>query len=454
MDVRTATMTPNQVIRRGDPTYERARRDAVWRANTPARFPEIIVLADCVADVVAAVRLARAEGLRIGVRSGGHSWTSPHLRDRSLLIDLSRLQAATLDPETMTVWAEPGAKGRQINRMLEGHGLIGAFGHHDTVGVGGFTMCGGFGWNAREWGNGCTNVTAIDVVTAEGDLIRADEAQNAEYFWAARGAGAGFFGVVTGFRIKVHDRPPLVHSAYSFHLDVLEELLTWTHEILPRVPPALEVIASSGAYDANGGLAPVRVTLSTLAFGATEAASRDAMATLFAGFALRKRAIFAKEPAPSTLEERYDSATKADPPGFRYACDNLYSDAPTVQVIPLMRGLFSDPPSPRTHIFWQNWGPVQALPDMAFSVQGNLYLGAYTIWEDPAQDVAMTRWPAEQMRRLAAISTGEGQMNDENMVGRTQRYLSAEAARRLEEYRARHDPDGLFLSYLTETSTD
>jgi FAD/FMN-containing dehydrogenase len=443
-----------RILRRTDDAYEAARRDAVWRANTPARFPRIIVQAHSSADVAAAVRLARAEGLRIGVRSGGHSWTSPHLRDGSLLIDVSRMNAAALEPGGRTVWCGPGAKGRQVNKMLEPHGLIGAFGHHDTVGVGGFTMCGGFGWNAREWGNGCTNVEAVEVVTAEGDIILADATQNTDYLWAARGAGAGFFGVVTGFRIRVHQRPPLIHCAYSFYLDALEDTLGWAHDVLPQVPRFVELIASSSAYDAEGGPAPVRVTVSALAFGKTEAESRDALADVFKDFSVRDRAFFAKDPTPSTLDERYDSGTRADPPGFRYACDNIYSDAPRAQVIPLMRGLFSDPPTPRTHIFWQDWGPVQTLPDMAFSVQGNLYLGAYTVWTDPAQDIEMMRWPVEQMRRLEAISTGEGQMNDENMAGRTQRYLSVAAAARLETYRARHDPDGLFLSYLTETSID
>jgi len=85
---------------------------------------------------------------------------------------------------------------------------------------------------------------------------------------------------------------------------------------------------------------------------------------------------------------------------------------------------------------------------MAMSVQGEIYLAAYSIWDDPAEDERMTRWPVEQMRRLESLSVG-GQMNDENMLARPQqRYLSEAASARLEQIRAKHDPGGVFLSYL------
>jgi len=439
-----------RVTRRGDAGYEQLRRAAVFRKNIPDRFPDLIVSAEAVEDVVAAVRLARAENLPIGVRSGGHSWTSPHLRDHSLLLDLSRLDRFEVDADSKTAWAQPGTRGRILNQALEKSGLIFPGGHHNTVGLGGFLMCGGFGWNSRQWGNGCANVLAVEVVTADGEVILADDRQNQDYYWAARGSGSGFFGVVTNFKLRCYDRPPLVHSAYSFHVDVLEPLLTWAHEILPRVPRFVEMIASTSAYDANGDWAPQKITVSALSFAPTEEESRVALKELFAGCPVLDRAVWSRDCLVTTLDERYQGGTAADPEGFRFSCDNMYSNATAEQIVPLMRDFFTSLPTPRSHIFWQNWGPMQPRPDMALSVDADLYLGAYAIWSDPAQDEAMLAWPVEQMHKLKAIATGEAQMNDENMLGHKQRYMSEAASARLEAMRAKYDPEGRFLSFLSQ----
>ena len=442
-----------RVVRRGEPRYEELRRDAVFRKNIPDRFPEIIVLAQTTGHVAEAVRLAARENLPIGVRSGGHSWTSPHLRDHSLLLDLSRMRDYTIDAATKTAWIEPGTKGRVLNQALEPLGLMFPGGHHNTVGLGGFLMCGGFGWNSRQWGNGCANVLAVEVVTAGGEFILADETRNQDYYWAARGSGSGFFGVVTKFKLRCYDRPPLVHSAYSFTFEVLEPLLTWCREILPHVPKSIEMIASTAAYDPTTTIteqrwAPQKITVSALSFHPNEATSRAALKTLFADCPVLDHAVWFRDAVTTTLDERYAGGTAADPEGYRFSCDNIYTNAPAEQIVPLMRDFMTSLPTPRSHIFWQNWGPIQPLPDMALSVQADLYLAAYAIWSDPAEDEAMLAWPVEQMQKLAALSTGEGQMNDENMFGRRQRYMSDEASRRLEQMRAKYDPQGRFLSFL------
>ena len=116
--------------------------------------------------------------------------------------------------------------------------------------------------------------------------------------------------------------------------------------------------------------------------------------------------------------------------------------------MPRLRDLFTTLPSPRSHVFWFNWAPGRPWSDMALSVQGDIYIGAYSVWDDPADDERMERWPVEQIRKLDALSVG-GQMNDENMQAHPQPYLSAEATRRLEQLRARHDPQQRFVSFLT-----
>lgn len=437
-----------QVFWQGEPGYEEARGAAVWRANKPNRYPRVIVVASSAADVCAAVRHASENGLRVGVRSGGHSWTSPHLRDGAMLIDVSQLNSIDIETATQHVWVGPGAKGEKLNEALKPHGLIVPTGHHSTVAVGGFLMCGGFGWNSRLWGNGCAQICAIEVVTAAGELIYADEHQNRDFLWAVRGSGAGFFGVVTRFKLTAHKLPEVMKSSvYVYPDDVLEELLTWAREIVDQVPPYVELVITSTAHDADGNWAPVRLTLAALAITDTDEQADEALA-LFERFPLVHRATKRRILQPTNLTERYVSGTAADPVGYRYSCDNLYTNAPASELIPKMRELFTSLPTPRSHVFWFNWGPVKPLGDLVLSVQGDIYLGAYSIWSDPAQDAEMDAWPVEQMRKLESLSVG-GQMNDENMLARPDKYLSDEVNEKLEKLRAIHDPKNVFLSFLT-----
>jgi hypothetical protein len=111
-----------------------------------------------------------------------------------------------------------------------------------------------------------------------------------------------------------------------------------------------------------------------------------------------------------------------------------------------MRELFSSLPSPHSHIFWWNWGPLRPLPDMALSIQGNIYLACYSVWDNAADDEPMERWVVDQMKRIEHLAVGS-KLNDENMARRPARYFSNAAAARLEQLRSRYDPQRLFASF-------
>ena len=437
------------VLWKGEAAYEGARGGAVYRANKPNRFPAVIVVADSDKDVVTAVRFARDHGLKVGRRSGGHAWSAAHIRTGSMLIDLSRMQNLEVDAKARTIWVNPGVLGSRINVELTPLGLIIPTAHHPTAGIGGFAMCGGFGWNSRLWGNGSAHILAVDLVNAEGELIRADETQNTDYLWAARGAGSGYFGVVTRMKMRVNVLPPVMKlSAYGYTADVLEELFTWAREIVPKIPPYLELVIISTAHDAKTGLpSPVRFTVAALAICETHAMADEALAILETCPVVSK-ATFKRVGVDTDLEQRYASGYAADPKGYRFAVDNMYTNAPAAELVLKLRKLFTELPSPRSHVFWLNWGPTKPYPDdMALSVQGEVFLAAYSLWEDPAQDEAMEMWPVNQFKELRHLSVG-GQMNDENIARSPQRYLSDFANNKLEALREKHDPHGVFLSFL------
>lgn len=229
-------------LRRDAPDYEAARQATMWNARHPDRFPDVIVQAKDVYDVVAAVKRARRDGLRIGVRSGGHSWSGNHVRDGGMLLDVSALRDVTIDKAAMRATTGPGRAGHELCLLLARQGLFFPSGHCKGVGVGGFLLQGGFGWHGRALGLACMSVVAIDLVTADGDLVHASPDENADYYWAARGAGPGFFGVVTRFHLRVYPKPRIIGFALqTYPASMLEEVFRWAHAIGPEVPSEIEL---------------------------------------------------------------------------------------------------------------------------------------------------------------------------------------------------------------------
>lgn len=443
------TSTGLRIFRQGDAGYEAARRQTVWRENIPDRYPAVIAQASNAAEVSEAVLFGRGEGLQIHVCSSGHGWMSAHLRDGAMLIDVSAIRDCEIDPGSRTAWVGPGLKGRKLNDELARYGLMAPTGHHDTVACGGFLTCGGFGWNFRQWGNGCANVVEIEAVTATGEIIRADADRNSDWFYAARGGGAGFFGIVTGFRVRAYPRPACLRgNTYIFSLDETEQVLEWLFAIAPELPVYAEVLATASSYAPDGGWATPRLVVSALTFANSEAEAA-VVSDIFERCPFADRAIVKRLNVPTTLEERYESSTAADPEGHRFAADNLYlTQAGTREAMPQIGELFRTMPTPRTHVFWLYQGPSPLNGDMALSTWGEWYIAAYPIWDDPEQDREMEAWVTEKIGALEPWSQG-AQMNDEAMLLRADRYLSDEASARLEALARKYDPDGAFLGYLT-----
>jgi FAD/FMN-containing dehydrogenase len=182
----------------GDGGYDEAR--AAWNLNAH-QSPAVVVAAEGAADVLAAVRLARDEGLGVGVMATGHGVAAPC--DGGVLINTSRMRGVHVNPETRTARVEAGAKWADLVPEATAHGLAGLQGSTSHVGVVGYTMGGGFGWLGRKYGFAADSVKEADVVTAEGELVKANAHENADLFWALKGGG-GNFGIVTSLEFALY----------------------------------------------------------------------------------------------------------------------------------------------------------------------------------------------------------------------------------------------------------
>jgi FAD/FMN-containing dehydrogenase len=145
----------------------------VWNQLAPERRPDVIVRVASVPDVVAAVDFARGHGLRLAVRSGGHAWCGAALRDGGMLVDVANLDAIQIDGPRATAAIGPGAVSLDLAQRLARDRFAFPLGHCGSVRVGGYLLGGGVGWNAGAWGPACAGIEAVDVVTAEGRLLRA-----------------------------------------------------------------------------------------------------------------------------------------------------------------------------------------------------------------------------------------------------------------------------------------
>lgn len=432
---------------RGDEGYEQARRATVWNARLPERFPDVIVQADDADDVVDAIRYAAAHDYPVGVRSGGHSWAANHVRDGGMLLDVSRLKDCHVDADAMTAVVGPGLGGSELVAALESQHLFFPAGHCKGVALGGYLLQGGYGWNSRVLGPACESVLGLDVVTAAGHLVHCSAEQNSDLYWAARGSGPGFFGVVTAFHLRMYPRPVVCGSSlYVYPVELADEIFTWARAISAEVDRRVELQMVTSRSIPGAGLDTPGIVMASPVFADTEAEAQQALA-LLETCPVRDQAVVAVPFAPITMPTWYDAVMTNYPSGHRYATDNMWTSAAAADLLPGLRRIIDTMPPHPSHFLWLNWGPSPAREAMAYSLEDEIYLAVYTAWSDPADDDRYGDWARSNMAGMAHLATGV-QLADENLGARPARFASDDSMARLDEIRATHDPDGRFHSWM------
>ena len=189
-----------ELVRPGDVTYNEHRK--VWNGSID-RHPALIARCTGVADIRAALRLARSQDLRVAVRGGGHSFPGLSVCDGGMVIDLGPMKRIQVNPEARTARVQAGVLLGELDRETQEFGLAVPSGIVTHTGVAGLTLGGGIGWVMRKYGLTIDQLLSVDLVTADGETVRASEDQNPDLFWGVRGGG-GNFGIVTSFEFKVH----------------------------------------------------------------------------------------------------------------------------------------------------------------------------------------------------------------------------------------------------------
>jgi FAD binding domain len=212
-----------ELLRPDDADYEAARQ--VWNRSID-RFPNLIARCTGVADVIGSVNFARENGFLVAVRGGGHSFPGHSVCDGGLVIDLSPMKGIRVDPEARTARAQAGVLLGELDRETQAFGLAVPAGIVTHTGLAGLTLGGGIGWLMRKYGLTIDQLLSVDLVTAEGELVKASETENADLFWGVRGGG-GNFGIVTEFEFRLNPVGPIVLAGPLF----------WPMEESPNVLP-------------------------------------------------------------------------------------------------------------------------------------------------------------------------------------------------------------------------
>lgn len=228
-----------QLIRPDDSAYDEAR--AVWNGSID-RHPALIARCAGVADVIDAVRFARRFGLTVAVRSGGHSFPGLSVCDDGLVIDLSLMKGIRVDPGNRTVRAQAGVRLGELDRETQAFGLAVPAGIVTHTGLAGLTLGGGIGWLMRKYGLTIDNLLSVDLVAADGDLVKASAQENIDLFWGVRGAG-GNFGIVTEFEFRLQQVGPTVLAGpIMWPMEDSADVLRFYRDWIAEVPDELTTV--------------------------------------------------------------------------------------------------------------------------------------------------------------------------------------------------------------------
>lgn len=442
-----------------DAGYEDLRRSLIWNQLTPMRYPEVVVQVANEQDVVEAVRFARTQNMKIAVRGGGHSWVGFPLCNGSLLIDLGRLNQISIDHQNRTAAIQPAVTGQALNHQLAPHGLAFPVGHCQSVPMSGYLLNGGLGWNWNTWGPACFSVEAANVVLADGCLVVANQDQHPDLLWAIRGAGSGFFGVVTHYLLKLYPVPPAITtSTYYYPLERIEDVGAWAEGIAGQLPREVELTIFCAqappafAERCRSGNGFICILSATGFFDMPREAA--AILGLLESCPVLSECLGKEVNQPATMEALLDMGCKFWPELHRYLADTVWSNSPPAQQLATVRDAFLQAPSPKSLALCTfstgGEGSGAVRPDAAFSMTARTLLLCYAIWERPEDDDANAAWHHETIAALNTFAVGHyvGESDIVAEPGRAERCFASANWQRLQALRRTYDSDGLFHGHF------
>jgi FAD/FMN-containing dehydrogenase len=426
-----------RLVSDADAGYDESRR--VWNAMIDRR-PSLIAHCTGAADVIAALGFARAQGLRVAVRGGGHNVAGLSTCDDGIVLDLSPMKGIRVDPHSRTVRAEPGLRWVEFDHETQAFGLATTGGTVGDTGIAGLTLGGGFGWLAGKHGMTIDNLLSADIVTADGRLLHASADQNEDLFWAIRG-GSGNFGVVTSFEYALHPVGPVITGGGVFHeLHDAREVLRFYRELVASAPD--EVTIYAGLLPSPHG--PV-VAVAAAHCGSLKEGERVLAPLKNFGSPVHDRL----GPIPYVVQQSL--LDQLMPTGVHNYWKADYVMGIGDDVIDAAVEAYARTPSPRSlMLFIPVNGVAGRVPAgaTAFPHRDNdmVAVGIYALWDDPAGTEANVAWARDTWSAIQPFASGGVYVNDLAEDEGEDRVRTAYGSNydRLARIKAAYDPDNVF----------
>jgi FAD/FMN-containing dehydrogenase len=405
------------------------------------RKPTLIVRCRTTCDVVAALDFAQRQGLEVSIRGGGHNVAGRAVTEGGVMIDLAEMKGIAIDPEAATATAEGGVIWAELNDAAAEHGLAVTGGAVSGTGIAGYTLGGGLGWLMANHGLAADNLLAVELVTAEGDVLHVDATSHSDLFWALRGGG-GNFGVATSFIYRLHPVATIVGGLIAHPIEAAPELLRFYREALADAPDDLTVFA--GLVHAPDGSGAKLAALVVFHTGDPTEAERDLAPFKTWGSPLLVEVGPMPYPVMNTI---LDAGFPAG--SLNYWLSSFTRGLPD-ELIDIAAERFATAPSPMTAILLEHFhGAVTRVGVTETAVphrdQGwNLLIPS--VWTDANDTEANVAWGRET---FAAMRPHFGSGRWLNYLGDDQAEDAIRAAYgpnydRLVEVKRRYDPDNVF----------
>jgi FAD/FMN-containing dehydrogenase len=440
------------LLRSGDADYDAVRQ--VWNGMIDRR-PALIARCTGADDVIAAVNFAREQELLLSVRGGGHNVAGSAVCDGGLMIDLSLMRGVQVDAQARIARVQGGATWGDLDREAQLFGLATPGGVHSLTGIAGLTLGGGYGWLRRKYGLSCDNVLAVEIVTADGQQLRASPAEHPDLFWALRGGG-GNFGVVTWFEFQLHPVGPMVYlcgPAYPLEqagtvgrqwLEFMQaapeeftgNLTFMSFPDLPDFPPA-----------ARGRALVIPVVI---AAGAPEAGEQSTRPLRQLGDPL----LDLSQTLPYAVLQTFNDASF--PAGtLQHYWKSVYVDDLNSEVIDAIALLAASRPSPLSVVsIWHFGGAMSSVEPTATAFwhrQVPFMVSFDAVWEDPPEAGKNIAWSRNACSELRKYSGGGAYVNFPGMGEDGEAQVRAAYGGnydRLVEVKNKYDPTNLFRMNL------
>jgi FAD/FMN-containing dehydrogenase len=430
--------------------YDAARR--IWNGAID-RHPACIARCSGVADVVAAVRVARGNDLEIAVRGGGHNVAGTAVCDDGVVIDLSAMRAVRVDPAGRTAWVQGGALWGDVDHETQAHGLATTGGIVSHTGVAGLTLGGGIGFLMRKHGLTVDNLLAAEVVTAEGTVVRASAEEHLDLFWGLRGGG-GNFGIVTSFQFSLHPVGPTVLAGPVFWAaDDTHDVLRFYRDFVAEAPDELGTVVRFGTVPPLPAI-PVdlhsrpAVAVACCYAGAVDDGERTLQALRRFGTPL----VDLLSPTPyAAFQSGLDDTVRH---GWHYYWKGTTLAGLTDDAVSVIAEHAYTAGSPRSYAaIFHMGGAVARVPDSATAFAGrdvahNMSIDAVWLADEAGErGGAETAWAQRFFRALRPLRAGGVYVNfldSDDDSSRVREAYGDRIYRRLAAVKAKYDPDNVF----------